>query len=130
MKKLTLAILAATLLATPTLVADPAHQHGQSQAQEQKGLKVVEAQYVCMVNNAIFPKKQIPIEVQGLTYYGCCEMCKERLAQDAASRSAVDPLTGEAVDKAKAVIAADAEGNAFYFASAENLKKFQEKQGS
>jgi len=43
-------------------------------------LKIVEAKKVCMVNNHVFDKDQIPISVAGKTYYGCCQMCKERLA--------------------------------------------------
>ena len=54
----------------------------------------VETKKVCMVNDALFEKDQIPVEVEGKTYYGCCQMCKARLAQDAAIRSAVDPVTG------------------------------------
>ncbi len=83
----------------------------------------VEAKKVCMVNNAVFSKDQIPVEFDHKTYYGCCEMCKERLAKDAASRSAVDPVTGKPVDKAMAVIGALEDGTVFYF---ESQKTFDE----
>jgi YHS domain-containing protein len=53
-------------------------------------------------------------------------MCKERLAKDAEIRSAVDPVTGNKVDKATAVIAARADGSVLYFESEETLAKYQE----
>jgi YHS domain-containing protein len=90
-------------------------------------LKRVETKKVCMVNNQLFDKDQIPIEVQGKTYYGCCEMCKERLAKDAAARTAVDPLTGKKVDKATAVIAAQPDGKVLYFESEKTLAEYQKK---
>ncbi len=52
-------------------------------------------------------------------------MCKERLAKDADSRKAVDPCSNKEVDKAKAVIGADAEGNVQYFENEENLEGVQ-----
>jgi YHS domain-containing protein len=91
-------------------------------------LKVVEAKKVCMVNNQLFEKDQIPVEFEGKTYYGCCEMCKERLAKDAASRTGVDPVTGKPVDKAKAVIAALPDGKVLYFESEKTLAEYQKKK--
>lgn len=78
---------------------------------------------VCMVNNTVFPKDQIPVEVAGKTYYGCCEMCKGRLASNAGLREAVDPISGKSVDKAKATIGAKPDGGVLYF---ENEKTFQQ----
>jgi len=88
-------------------------------------LKRVETKKVCMINNQVFEKDQIPVEVEGRTYYGCCEMCKERLANDKASRTAVDPVSGKEVDKAKAVIAALPDGSVLYFESEETLGKYK-----
>lgn len=88
-------------------------------------LKQVETKKVCMINNQVFEKDQIPVQVEGKTYYGCCEMCKERLAKDAAARQAVDPVTGKTVDKAKAVIAALPDGKVLYFESVETLAKYK-----
>lgn len=87
-------------------------------------LKPVEAKKVCMVNNKAFDKDQIAVEVAGKTYYGCCPMCKGMLEKDAAQRTAVDPVSGKTVDKATALIGADADGNTYYFESQDNLKKF------
>ena len=51
-------------------------------------------------------------------------MCEGRLKEDAASRIAIDPVSGNEVDKADAFIGADAEGAVYYFESEENLKSF------
>jgi YHS domain-containing protein len=76
---------------------------------------VTDRSLVCMVNNQFMGQPQIPIEVEGRTYYGCCEMCKGRLAGDPASRSATDPVSGSPVDKATAVIGRDNSGRTLYF---------------
>ena len=78
-----------------------------------------------MINDQHFNKEQIAVEVEGRTYYGCCEMCKAKLRDDSGSRTAKDPVSGKKVDKAKAVIGADAEGKVFYFENSDNLKRFK-----
>jgi len=97
------------------LVSGPAHA---------EPLERVEAVKVCMVNNTVFPRDQIPVEVDGKTYFGCCEMCKGRLAKDEAIRMAVDPVSGKQVDKATAVIGAGSDGKVMYFESEETFAKF------
>jgi YHS domain-containing protein len=89
-------------------------------------MEVVDAEFVCMVNDAVYEKKQVHVKVEGKDYYGCCEMCKERLAKDAALRVAVDPVSGKEVDKATAVIGADSYKRVFYFESQKNFEKFKE----
>lgn len=91
------------------------------------GLRRVSTETVCMVNDQVFEREQIPVVVEEKTYYGCCEMCEQRLAQDPASRTATDPVSGEPVDKATAVIAARPDGSVLYFASEENLKAYEER---
>src|SRR5262245_1055880 len=88
-------------------------------------LKRVETKKVCMINNQVFEKDQIPVQVEGRTYYGCCEMCKERLAKDKAAREATDPVSGKTVDKAKAVIGALPDGSVFYFESEATFAKYK-----
>lgn len=78
-----------------------------------------------MVNDTYMGKPQIPVEVDGKTYFGCCAMCKERLAKEPQIRVALDPVTGESVDKSTAVIAQDANGTVKYFASAETLRSYR-----
>jgi len=87
-------------------------------------LKRVPTEQVCMVNDAFMGRKQIPIPVQGKTYYGCCEMCVSTLTNDASERQAIDPVNGHSVDKATAVIGALPDGNVFYFENEANLKAY------
>jgi YHS domain-containing protein len=90
----------------------------------------VESKRVCMVNNTLFDKDQIPVAVAGKTYFGCCEMCKGRLAEDAAIREAVDPVSGKPVDKAKAVIGAKPDGKVLYFESDKTFAEYQKRKSS
>ncbi|HSF15416.1 MAG TPA: hypothetical protein VLK65_07675 [Vicinamibacteria bacterium] len=90
-------------------------------------VEVIEPEYVCMVNDAAYDKEQVRVDVDGKTYYGCCEMCKARLARDESLRIGVDPVSGNEVDKATAVIGVDSYRRVFYFENAENLAKFNEK---
>ncbi|HEX8255001.1 MAG TPA: hypothetical protein VF846_17805 [Thermoanaerobaculia bacterium] len=87
-------------------------------------LTKVEPKTVCMINEHAMGKDQIPVEVDGKTYYGCCEMCKKALADNADKRIAHDPVTGKQVDKATAVIASQKDGRVFYFESDETLAKY------
>ena len=87
-------------------------------------LTEVEPKQVCMVNDSLFPKEQIPVVVSDKTYYGCCEMCREQLVNNPDLRISVDPVSGKKVDKANSVIGANANGDIYYFESKENLKKF------
>jgi YHS domain-containing protein len=92
---------------------------------EVEGLRKVEdVKQVCMVNNQFMGKDQIPVEVEGRTYYGCCEMCKERLAKDQAVRYSTDPVSGARVDKATAVIGVQPNGSVFYFENEANLQEY------
>ena len=92
--------------------------------QTSASLSEVEHQYVCMVNDQLFVKEQIPVELEGKTYYGCCEMCKEKIKTDAASRESVDPVSGKKIDKSDSVIGAAPDGSVYYFESEENLQKY------
>ena len=88
------------------------------------GLVRVEPSNVCMVNNQDMGKPQIPVVVEGKTYFGCCAMCKGRLEKDAAARTAIDPVTSKPVDKATAIIARNESGNILYFGSEETLRRY------
>lgn len=55
-------------------IAMPAFAEEAAQVSEH-WLKPVEAEYVCMVNDTVFEKPQIPVEVGDKTYYGCCMGC-------------------------------------------------------
>ena len=84
---------------------------------------VADSSQVCMVNNQFMGRAQIPVEVEGKTYFGCCEMCKGRLASDPSTRSAKDPVSGEIVDKANAVIAKRPSGEVLYFQSKDTFER-------
>ena len=96
-------------------------------AEAPRKLTKVESKQVCMINEQYMEKDQIPVEVDGRMYYGCCAMCVEKLNQNEKSRYAIDPLSGKKVDKALAVIAADEDFNVYYFENDKNLKAFNEK---
>ena len=87
-------------------------------------LTKVEPKTVCMINEHAMGKDQIPVEVEGKTYYGCCDMCKKALATDASKRVAVDPVSQKQVDKATAIIASQEDGKVFYFENDANLAKY------
>jgi YHS domain-containing protein len=87
--------------------------------------RVADASQVCMVNDQYMGKPQIPVEVEGRTYYGCCPMCKDKLHNQASARLAQDPVTGEQVDKASALMVQDADGKILYFASEATLSRYR-----
>lgn len=89
------------------------------------GLRVVAPNLVCMVNNRFMGSAQIPTEVEGRTYYGCCPMCSGKLRSEPNMRTAKDPVSGEQVDKATAVIAATQGGDVLYFKNEGTLAAYR-----
>jgi YHS domain-containing protein len=87
--------------------------------------RVTDPKLVCMVNDQYMGREQIPVVVEGRTYFGCCPACKERLGTDASIRAAVDPVSGESVDKATAVLGRDATGKILYFASEATFGRYR-----
>ena len=82
---------------------------------------------VCMVNNAYMGKDQFEVPYDGKTYYGCCNMCVERIPNDETARKATDPFTGKQIDKANAyIVLKDQIGNVDYFENEDNYKKFSQ----
>lgn len=101
---------------TPTQPASAQQGHERSSDTSASSLTLVtDRSLVCMVNNQFMGRPQIPIEVDGRTYYGCCEMCKGRLGSDPSSRVSTDPVSGNTVDKATAVIGRAGDGRTLYF---------------
>lgn len=83
----------------------------------------VPSELVCMVNNAYMGKPQMPVPVDGKTYYGCCEMCVGKLNQEESSRMGTDPFSGKQVDKSEAYIVLSGEdGRVNYFESESTYK--------
>jgi YHS domain-containing protein len=93
---------------------------------ERVASRVTQTSQVCMVNDRFMSVEQIPVEVEGKTYYGCCAMCKDRLARDKAVREAKDPVSGATVDKAKAVMGRLPSGEIVYFENARNLERYNQ----
>lgn len=83
---------------------------------------------VCMVNNAYMGKAQIPVPVNGKTYYGCCEMCVVKLNNDKTARTSKDPFSNKLVDKTEAyIVLMNEEGAVAYFESKENYSNYKKK---
>ncbi len=120
------AICLALAACTAGLPAEPALKASASAATNQPALvRVADPSSVCMVNDQYMETPQIPVIVGGKTYFGCCQMCEAKLKNNAAVRSAVDPTSLRAVDKATAVIGRDASGKVFYFENEQTLAKFK-----
>lgn len=87
---------------------------------------VEKRELVCMMQDMVLNKPGIAIEHNGKTYYGCCEMCRDKI-KSAPERyiHAVDPVSGKKVDKAVAFIY-NLEGDAVYFGSEANRRLFAE----
>ena len=79
---------------------------------------------ICMVNNRYMGSEQIPVKVEGKTYYGCCEGCKKTLTNEKSARMSNDPVSGKEVDKADAVIGVDPTGSVLYFENEKNFDKY------
>tara|TARA_R110001592_G_scaffold234170_1_gene491808 strand:- start:7198 stop:7575 length:378 start_codon:yes stop_codon:yes gene_type:complete len=107
---------------------NPAKAQQKVETQEQVKGKV-ESSYVCYVNNKYMGKEQIPVEVDGKTYYGCCQGCVGNLQKNRAPRYAKDPLTGKEVDKATAYIVIKEVGKSdvLYFENKANYEKYIKK---
>ncbi|MEQ9620127.1 MAG: hypothetical protein RIG61_13280 [Deltaproteobacteria bacterium] len=116
-------VLAALILIIPESRAQNT-EAGQVTEDKVSVINRVEPQYVCMVNNQTFAKEQIPVVIDEKTYYGCCEMCEGRLKADPESRHATDPVSGNKVDKATAIIGAAPDGKVYYFENLENLETY------
>ena len=91
-------------------------------------IKQVDPNMVCMINNTVMGKPQIPVAFNGKTYYGCCEGCASKLKKSKKARTAKDPVTGVDVDKATAYITKAPDGSAIYFESADTAKRFHSAQ--
>ncbi len=103
----------------------------QARAETNGGLELVQDHSkVCMVTNSFMGVPQIPVSAGGKTYYGCCQGCVGKVANDPSVRYAIDPVSGARVDKATAVIAKDGSGKLFYFASEKTFKRFAAQAGA
>ena len=111
--------------AAPAKVADERPAKAVDETTAAGVTRVTDTDKVCMMNDRYMGTAQIPVDVDGKRYYGCCPMCKERLARDRRARVAVDPVSGKEVDKATALMARRADGSVLYFESEANLEKYR-----
>lgn len=121
-------LLSVSLFLVVTVLFSQAGAQGSKKTDTDKttlpALSEVESKYVCMINDQLFNKEQIPVEVEGKTYYGCCKMCEATLKNDPNSRESIDPVSNRKVDKAESVIGATQNGSVYYFESETNLQTF------
>ncbi len=89
---------------------------------------IVPSDEVCMVNDAFMGKKQLEVKFDGKTYYGCCEMCQERIPKDASVRVAIDPYSKKQIDKSTAIIAVTGDnGEVSYFENKSNYSLYSKQ---
>jgi len=80
---------------------------------------------VCMVNDLYMGKEQIEVPFEGKMYYGCCNMCKEKIPKDESVRYATDPHSLKKISKADAYIVVIGNNNEVaYFESEGNYQQF------
>ena len=111
----------------------PAYASGELQAANNPAGSQLKTSYVCMMNNKFLGTEQIPVPVNGKTYYGCCAGCAASLQANTNNiRYARDPYSGEEVDKAGAfiVLKSPATKEVLYFKSEENYTKYSETLNS
>lgn len=87
-------------------------------------LKRARATEINMVTNRMTKELQGKVVMNEKVYYTPGESFALTLQQNPSLRFAKDPLTNKSVDKANAVIYADASGRALYFESDDTYKKF------
>lgn len=120
--------LAMLMLALATMPAQAQSSSGEAASDKDEGqdtsIERVEAKHTCMITNRLYEKVQIPVPIGEKTYYGCCRGCVTELKSKPESRTATDPVTGEDVDKATAVIGALPDGTVRYFKSEKTMRRF------
>ena len=112
--------------------ANATQQPATQQLSQNQKFEIVPNDKVCMVNDRFMGIDQIPIEVDGITYYGCCQDCVKKIQENLGGvRYSTDPVSGEKVDKAAAVIVRNkADGAVFYFRSDVSASQFLKQQKS
>ncbi len=70
-------------------------------------------------------KEQIEVPFEGKMYYGCCNMCKEKIPKDQSVRYAVDPHSLKKISKADAYIVVIGDNDEVaYFENEQNYQLF------
>ncbi len=127
MKNILLGILASVAVFLVSCTNSKAETTQITNAQFKTG-DIVPHDQVCMVNNAYMGKKQLEVQHEGKTYYGCCENCQLRIPEEENARMAYDPISKKLIDKATAIIAiSDKNDNVVYFENKTNYETFFNK---
>ncbi len=87
-------------------------------------LQRVAPDHVNMVTNRFEKQTQAEIKFNGKTYRASGSGAAWNISQNPSTSFAKDPMTNKLVDKADAVIYADASGRVFYFESEASYKNF------
>ncbi len=85
---------------------------------------------ICMFYNVILDApSEYPVEVDGKTYYGCCDYSSSQLREDSTTRFSIDPFSGEKVDKVGALIFPDPnrDNGVLYFKTKDNYLQYIKK---
>ncbi len=117
------------LIVAATWICVPAYASGELQAANNLAGSQIKTSLVCMMNNAYMGTEQIPVQVNGKTYYGCCAGCAASLQSNKNNiRYAQDPYSAEEVDKAEAfiVLKSPATKEVLYFKSEQNYKAYSD----
>ncbi|MCR4296286.1 MAG: hypothetical protein NUW21_12180 [Elusimicrobia bacterium] len=101
-----------------------------SRMPDQLAGRVSDRSRVCMVNDRVMGQAQLPVIVDGRTYYGCCAGCVARLNEDRKARVSTDPVTGRDVDKSQAVILRGENGEALYFESEDTARRYRGREAA
>jgi YHS domain-containing protein len=82
---------------------------------------------VCMMQDTVMAVPAVPLTHNGKSYFGCCEMCKAKIAaQPEHYTLARDPVSGAVVDKATAALLS-VDGRVFYFESEATRAQYTER---
>lgn len=120
-------ILAGVVIANWNLIA-PAKSNVSKLLQEENQIESLDPSLVCMVNDTYMGKPQIPVPVNGKTYYGCCQGCVDKLNNEQTARMSKDPFSGKQIDKSQAfIVLMNQQGKVSYFESKDNYIAYTKK---
>ncbi|MBA4066744.1 MAG: hypothetical protein C0501_24170 [Isosphaera sp.] len=92
-------------------------------------VSIPERTRVCMMQDTVMTVPAVPLTHNGKSYFGCCEMCKAKIAAEPERYTlARDPVSGAVVDKATAALLS-VDGRVLYFESEATRAKYTERLG-
>lgn len=93
-------------------------------------VSIPERTRVCMMQDTVMAVPAVPLTHNGKSYFGCCEMCKAKIAAEPERYTlARDPVTGAVVDKATAALLS-VDGRVLYFESEATRARYTERLGA